>query len=1073
MGSNFRKLLGTDIDPKDLTNPYVIYRKMRPEYFSDSYVERPMTRDFFKFNMDRLSADGKQDLFEEFVRQVACRLIAPNLIPQTGPTGGGDGKTDIETHPVSQEILDRWYSPVGGFHGEDKWAFAISCKTDWKTKVKSDVKNIMSTGRDFTKIIFCTNQLASSRDRAALYTEFKKEYNIPVTILDLNWFEQAVFDNGCYSIAINTLNILGHEEKRVEGPLDKARNLQLQEIEERLANKGYVKNLDTEYVSDLLDYAILSRELELAPIIVRQRFYAALQEAQSHGLTQQEYLIRYQIAWTEFYWLHNPDSTLEQYAILKDFLKKEVNPVRIEKAFNLRNICYTAQMQELFSEPYNQEEDDNFWNELQIRLSNDPSLPSSYLYLQISQKEMELIRTIGRKQVPDQILSELLLLLQSADRCYEIPFDSHMDVITTLGVLIEDNPIYEKLIDTLADLQAHRNHEVSSADTHYQRGLQNMNHREYKSAIKHFGRCVSAYQKENTRWKLIRSCVILADAYKNIDLLYTAKLFLIKAQSLLYHEVANEGATSSLQVSTLFEICMIDLRLGQLSDFLHWYNVLLLFLHANPVYDNDSVLQNRMALDSALSSSLLTSDLSSKAFTRLPDVFGRFGLNLSRNVLLHQLGQNEVIADDFRDIVMSQENWQGKLADSVREIRIIYPLHIDEDSNSRLQSLICGCTLQANSHSDLTNIAYSQIFLAFLESFFIAMDFNEVALSSPNISIDVKARQGGKTEIKKGSRSYEYIAKFNTATVDADTIWLQCVSLLSHILVRNAMTNDIKTLLERKQSDELLMSRLSILANHVRELRDSSIIEYKSTISKWFDKDDQVYPNLNSTATKTASENLSAQSDRIITDLIDVPLWNQAKWKGCGYMMTYDSSEPPILMLMYQNIKAGIKIFEQWAELFNAKKLYLRIVFITGVDVEHPTWYKVLITPDLNKMVEDGDITEHRYVVAASRFHLMQTSDDGNVRFFRNLYSRFHFAGITACLIDKDNKINNDRGNCYPNVIPVRNISFREAWSIGENEAEAVTILPGDKPVIPSDHTEDAPVLAVLKRKNERYGKNK
>ena len=287
------------------------------------------------------------------------------------------------------------------------------------------------------------------------------------------------------------------------------------------------------------------------------------------------------------------------------------------------------------------------------------------------------------------------------------------------------------------------------------------------------------------------------------------------------------------------------------------------------------------------------------------------------------------------------------------------------------------------------------------------------------------------------------------------------------------MTNDIKTLLERKQSDELLMSRLSILANHVRELRDSSIIEYKSTISKWFDKDDQVYPNLNSTATKTASENHSAQSDRIITDLIDVPLWNQAKWKGCGYMMTYDSSEPPILMLMYQNIKAGIKIFEQWAELFNAKKLYLRIVFITGVDVEHPTWYKVLITPDLNKMVEDGDITEHRYVVAASRFHLMQTSDDGNVRFFRNLYSRFHFAGITACLIDKDNKINNDRGNCYPNVIPVRNISFREAWSIGENEAEAVTILPGDKPVIPSDHTEDAPVLAVLKRKNERYGKNK
>ena len=47
--------------------------------------------------------------FEEFCRHIAEVEICPNLLPQTGPTGGGDSKVDSETYPVSENLSAYWY----------------------------------------------------------------------------------------------------------------------------------------------------------------------------------------------------------------------------------------------------------------------------------------------------------------------------------------------------------------------------------------------------------------------------------------------------------------------------------------------------------------------------------------------------------------------------------------------------------------------------------------------------------------------------------------------------------------------------------------------------------------------------------------------------------------------------------------------------------------------------------------------------------------------------------------------------------------------------------------------------
>lgn len=157
---------------------YEIYRQNRPWKFFDSKVVRKaeLTKKVFQYQMDRLSADMKQDQFENLTCSIALRFVTPNLIPQTGPTGGGDGKTDMETYPVADEIAEKWYVADGGCRGCEKWAVAISCREDWDVKVKNDVANIVQLNRGFTRIFF-SNRLIKSRDSKRYEDDLEKKWN--------------------------------------------------------------------------------------------------------------------------------------------------------------------------------------------------------------------------------------------------------------------------------------------------------------------------------------------------------------------------------------------------------------------------------------------------------------------------------------------------------------------------------------------------------------------------------------------------------------------------------------------------------------------------------------------------------------------------------------------------------------------------------------------------------------------------------------------------------------------------------------------------------------------------------
>ncbi len=68
-----------------------------------------MDKTLLEYKLETLTSRSEEKQFEHFARKLAERLICPNLIPQTGPTGGGDSKVDTETYPVDEAISERWY----------------------------------------------------------------------------------------------------------------------------------------------------------------------------------------------------------------------------------------------------------------------------------------------------------------------------------------------------------------------------------------------------------------------------------------------------------------------------------------------------------------------------------------------------------------------------------------------------------------------------------------------------------------------------------------------------------------------------------------------------------------------------------------------------------------------------------------------------------------------------------------------------------------------------------------------------------------------------------------------------
>lgn len=527
-----------------------------------------------------------------------------------------------------------------------------------------------------------------------------------------------------------------------------------------------------------------------------------------------------------------------------------------------------------------------------------------------------------------------------------------------------------------------------------------------------------------------------------------------------------EGSLDHLIVTILVELCELELRLGQIVNSFAWLQMLDVMVGISRDYADGSYQNSRLRFDTLLGIRLLNSNVNSEEYSFMPDILQRLQLSISKDILYHLLGYEDCVSTDFKKITFADKEWEQKLKANIEEDIFLFETVLSTQKHSKLQTLINGCTFSISFHSNPRVFIYAELTLAFFESLFSTVTFRDVVFSTPNIHFDVKVKNSGNVEIKEGNNTNKYALKINLKTVDDASFW-SCLSMsLAKIFSRNIMVRDLNDFFEGKQKQEHLLDRLTVMMQHETEMQNVLTKAIPITIENWRQKDDTIYKIKNIVAKKeTINISKGKQAHTQITSLIDIPSWNKANWSGCGYLLSRDYTEPGVMMLMFKNFKFGKYIFDQWKNEQQDNKLNLKIYIIKGINIEQPTWYKVLLTPDMTALAYDLNNSDS-HIICTSRFHLMQANDDKNINLLEKLVNKFKVFGLTAVEFDIDiEKIINMPEKHLDYIIPIYNIEFIEAWTIGEHDNASAAILPNDNPFIPSEHKHDAPILGVMKRK--------
>lgn len=260
------------MEPKDLL------KKLHPNQFSDSKVidKIECPRELLDFHLSRLSEQNKHFDFEDFIRKLLEREICPNLIEETGPAGGGDGKVDTENYPVSKNIQNYWW--YGLNKKNDRWAFAVSLKKSWKSKCDGDIKKIIDTNRSYTKIFFITNQAIKNDKRLEYQDNKSRETGLTITIFDKTWILDKALDTKNLDL-LEKINITQPLKEKQIGLNDLKKQRQIEEIENKLQDYCSKKIVNQDVIDLCIESAILSRDLEEDEVTVVGKFERALRFA--------------------------------------------------------------------------------------------------------------------------------------------------------------------------------------------------------------------------------------------------------------------------------------------------------------------------------------------------------------------------------------------------------------------------------------------------------------------------------------------------------------------------------------------------------------------------------------------------------------------------------------------------------------------------------------------------------------------------------------------------------------------------------------------------------------------------
>ncbi|PKA03618.1 hypothetical protein, partial [Leptospira ellisii] len=1060
-------------------SPSDFYRKRRPEYFSDSaeieLIELP--REVLSLELQNITANQKESEFETLGRKLAELLICPNLIPQVGPTGGGDGKTDTETFTVSSFILERWFIPEQGWEKGDKWAFAISAKADWKPKLQSDVEKIIGTQRGYTKIYFITNQLISSKKKKDEQDSIKSKHAIEVTILDAEWILEKVYSNKLIYVVTNCLNLSNSyraKEKRI-GSRDAERIKRLSYIENNINNPKRYFEYDYQLVEDALEAAIISRMLERPRDEIEGRFDRAERFCKKINDEKQWIRLHYQRAWTYIHWYDDVRSFLEEYKKFKTFISRDTNISGIGLYYNLFNIIRGIS-------------DSNSLSDFGIQLKDEKDNLLLILDSIETLKEMQTSSLIAKTykifilifealingyniELVKIYIKELTYVIEKSSHFLDYPFQTVKAVISEFGNIL-DILEFDNLIDKLAEASEKRSSERAAGETFIQRAIQKLDSGHYSGGIVYFGKAVMKLSKEETQTGMYFALVGMATCYTELGLCWAANTNLVASIYIALKPWFQSGKPTSRAVYALEQLLGNELFIGRIPTLLSWYELFSILYRQVSLEELDEI-EPLWLLDGCLSNRLLNSEFDKiNTQTKLPVILGELDLYYSRKALLYLFGYDELLKEENESEHFledkSLDQFFDKIANQPFKNQILYETDLVDSVKQNLSTTILGCQIHICFSSTAENIIIVEMLFSFLEGF-LATCLTGLAPISEKILIELLSSQS--TEIfdfEQGSSKTEYLIRANYSNFrdeNIDQLWQGLLNFVAAILVNNYYTNEPISYITNLFEKEEIHERLSLILQHYKFVTGILGKDPKFLFSDWEKlSKEKNYPLKNSEKRKEVFESQRqenrketraglehvAHNKRKVISLIDIDLWDKAKWSGFGYIT--DPMHGLGFILCFENADPAKKIFVNWLERFGLEDTedILRLSIIKGISKENPHWYRVQIGANLEK----SKLKQGELVFALSRIHEMRPSNSINIDTAISILETEKKYKLIPCQI-----INNQIVPFFDSSLIKRELFVRYAWEIGKHDQDSVVIMKGDVPFIPEEKIRDAPVI--------------
>ena len=1083
-----------------MSSPRDYYRTIHPDYFSDSCVEAitEVDRSMMEFHLSSITTRSQEADFERFARRICERTICPNLLPATGPTGGGDSKADAETYPVADSVAFNWLAGVGREAAEERWAFAISAKKVWQSKLRSDVKKIVDTRRGYTKAFFVTNQPVSSKKRSALEDNLRTEYSLDVRILDQTWILEKVFGEQLVDIAVAELkvNSLSRLIPRI-GPNDARRQAELASTEERIVSALTADHVTRAIVDDALDAAELARALERPTTAVEGMFARAERFAEQFGSQRQKIDAAYHWAWTLFVWLNDRASFLKQYDVVEAMVDGSHNVHDFELMLNL---WILMALQALNIEDFAE------WGRLHTarlreqlkRLIADPSRPSTALQAHACSLKIDLIERLRMDEQAEDMFEAIENVLKQAEGMIGFPVQTLVKVLTMIGPMVGDSAAYNRLFSAIVELSGTRDGEVAAARLLINRGEQYIDQDRPARAIAMIGQALTRLYKHETRDEIVTALALCGGAYERVGMVWAARASYINGAGIAAQDFWTHGTISGGLIRCVNRLKWVELRLARLPHLMAFQRVEIA-LRANlrnKGLDLRFLDEDHVEFDVLLAHMLLhTPDDELLLLERLPDVLSDLTLVSARVALLHMLGY----PDELDDMAATNDVDGNKLATELWRLEVDVPLPDSLDlyagDRTALVSTILGCQIVAICLTVPPCVEVGAWILAILEGFLSTSSVKTAYAFEPTITIEIVTSEADEPKISLSATdrlghphfvvSCDSFNPYKMLPQDQAVVGNTLFKLAIKILFSGVAFHDMEISFEALVRDERAVERAVFFTGSATTTSNVLGTSPPFHLSDWITAEHKKYPsqpcNWTPPSDATAKNAVAPecgqaeQSPNLIDrDLnphqqievishIRAALWDEAEWLSPAFGWEPDHSSPPLLGIVFRNRTAGTAIFAAWRKEIGDldARNELGITIVRGISKRNPFAYRLLLGANLSTRSKKSKVA-----LILKRFITADPVTDLNLNTFLADYAIHHNFLLAPAFLQ-----NGVPEPLMDHAILLRELNVREAWQIGLYDHDSVGIMPDDDIIIPAE-VSAPPVHRLQQWKRDREGRD-